>query len=123
MAGMSDLGGSRVFKASEMPVRKMANGGESHDVVRGKLATGEVVALHGSMQPAGTVPNPAHVIQHTEVFLVQAGTIEVTLEGKAQRLKAGDIVLIAKGTMHQVKNVGDDAAQYMIVAIGGDIKG
>ena len=34
----------------------------------------------------------------------------------------GDIALIAKGTMHQVKNVGDGPATYMIAAVGGDIK-
>jgi quercetin dioxygenase-like cupin family protein len=122
MFGMMDLDQSRVFKASEMPVRKMANGGESRDVVKGTLLTGEVVALHGSMQPAGMVPNPAHAIEHTEVLLVQQGTIEITLSGMSQTVTPGDVVLIAKGTLHQVKNVGDGPAKYMIVAIGGDIK-
>ena len=119
---MDDLGRSRVIRSAEMPVRTMANGGESRDVVRGKLATGEVVGLHGSTQPAGAVPNRPHVIEHTEVLLVQAGTIEIALAGKSQRVTPGDVVLIVKGTLHQVKNVGDEPARYMIVAIGGDVK-
>jgi hypothetical protein len=59
------LSQSRVYTLDEMPVRKMANGGESRDVLRGTLATGEAIGVHESTQPAGMVPNSPHTIQHT----------------------------------------------------------
>ncbi len=54
------LSQARVFPLDQLPIRKMVNGGESRDVLRGTLTTGEVVAVHESEQPAGTPPNPPH---------------------------------------------------------------
>jgi quercetin dioxygenase-like cupin family protein len=119
---MVDLGQSAVFRYVDMPVRKMANGGESRDVVRGTLATGEVVALHESTQVAGMTPNPAHPIQHTEFILVFEGTVEFNHDGKSERVGQGGVLYVAKGTVHQVKNVGDGPARYCVVAVGGDVK-
>ena len=76
-AGAGVLSQSRVYTLDQMPVRKMANGGESRDVLRGTLTTGETVGVHESQQPAGMVPNATHTIQHTEVMVVigpSAGT-------------------------------------------------
>jgi quercetin dioxygenase-like cupin family protein len=120
---MVDLGQSAVFRYVDLPVRKMANGGESRDIVRGTLATGEVVGLHESTQVAGMVPNPAHPIAHTEFILVFEGNVEFNHDGKSERVGPGGILYVAKGTVHQVKNVGDGAARYCVVAIGGDVRG
>ena len=60
----TSLAQARVFPFDQMPVKTMANGGESRGIVQGVLATGETVALHESMQPVGSVPNPAHRIEH-----------------------------------------------------------
>ena len=71
------LSQSRVYTLDQMPVRKMANGGVSRDVLRGTLTTGEVIAVHESEQPAGMAPNAPHTIQHTEVIVVLEGTVDV----------------------------------------------
>src|SRR3977135_705325 len=60
------LSQSRVYTLDEMPVRKMANGGESRDVLRGTLTTGEVIGVHESTQPAGVVANTPHTFHNTE---------------------------------------------------------
>lgn len=113
---------SKVFPFEGMPVKKMANGGESRDVVRGSLTTGEAVAVHASMQLAGAVPNPAHAIEHSEIMMVEEGTLEVTFNGKSQRVVPGGVFYVAYGTVHQVRNVGDGPVKYVIVAIGGEVK-
>ena len=118
---MEDMTRSKVFRFDEMSLRKMANGGESRDVVRGQLVTGENVALHESMQVAGAVPNPAHPIAHTEVILVSEGTLEFRHDGKMEQVGPGGVIFVAKGTVHQVKNLGDGSAKYCVVAIGGDV--
>src|ERR1700736_2919969 len=64
-AGAGVLSQSRVYTVDQIPVRKMANGGESRDVLRGTLTTGEVIGVHESAQPAGMKPNTPHTIQHT----------------------------------------------------------
>ncbi|HEY5331074.1 MAG TPA: cupin domain-containing protein [Acidobacteriaceae bacterium] len=119
---MDEMAASKIFRFAEMPVRKMANGGESRDVMRGRLPTGEAVALHESMQVAGMAPNPMHRIEHTEIIMVQQGTMEFKFEDNIERGGPGTVFYVAKGTLHSVRNIGDGPAKYFIVAVGGDVK-
>ncbi len=116
------LSHSKVFAFDSLSVRKMANGGESRDVVQGTLATGEAVAIHESVQPAGIPPNPAHQIAHSEFILVQEGILEFNHDGKTERAGPGSVIYVAYGTMHGVRNVGDVAAKYTVISLGGDVK-
>jgi mannose-6-phosphate isomerase-like protein (cupin superfamily) len=120
------LGAARVIAFDQMPLRTMANGGESRDIAHGTLATGEVVNLHQSMQVVGAVPNPAHVIQHSEFILVREGEVEFQHEvaGKMVSEKAGpgSVIYVAFGTRHTLKNVGTVPARYFVIAVGGDAK-
>ena len=104
----------------------MPNGGESRDIAHGTLATGETVNLHQSMQVVGAVPNPAHVIQHTEFIFVREGQLEFQheVDGKmvSETAGPGGVIYVAFGTKHAVKNVGTVPAKYFVIAIGGDAK-
>lgn len=123
-AGASDnLAASAVLDPSSLPVTRNANGSERRDLVRaGRLATGEAVHIHQSAQPAGTPPNPAHAIQHSEFILVTEGTLEIVHDGKTERAGPGSVIYIAYGTVHQARNIGSGPAKYTVVAIGGDAK-
>lgn len=114
-------GGSRVFRFAEMPARRNANGSESRDVGSGALATGERVRVHESVQAAGLPLNPEHSIAHTEFICVREGVLEFAHDGMTDRAQAGDIIFVAKGTMHRVRNAGEGPASYFVVSIGGDV--
>jgi quercetin dioxygenase-like cupin family protein len=116
------LATARVFDFNEMNPKTAPNGAVGRSVFRGTLATGETVAAHETMLPAGTVPNPAHRIQHSELIVVQEGTLEFQHDGKSERAGSGSILYVAFGTMHAVKNVGDGPAKYVVIQIGGDTK-
>jgi len=120
--GSNPLAGARVFPYEQMTVRSAPNGAEGRSVFSGTLATGEAVGVHETMQPVGAVPNPAHKIEHSELIVVQEGTLEFQHDGKAERVGPGGIIYVAFGTMHAVKNVGDVPAKYVVVQIGGDTK-
>jgi mannose-6-phosphate isomerase-like protein (cupin superfamily) len=105
-----------------MPVREMPNGGKSWNILHGELATGEIIALHESTQPAGLAPNPPHTIQHSELIFVREGTLLFEHDGKSQRVDAGGIILVAFGTRHTARNIGDGPANYLVIAIGGDTR-
>ncbi len=113
---------SRVFAYDDMVAKTAANGAVGRSVFTGTLATGEAIAVHESMQPAGTPPNPAHRIQHSEVIVVEEGTLEFMHDGKTERANAGSIIYVSLGTLHQLKNVGDGPAKYAVIAIGGDTR-
>ena len=118
-----NLAAAKVFDYGALPVTHNANGSERRDVVRsGRLATGETVHIHASMQPPGTQPGPAHTIGHSEFILVTQGTLEITFDGRTERAGPGSVIYVAHGTMHQARNVGPGAVQYTVIAIGGDAK-
>ena len=121
-----NLAYAHVFTVDQMPVGRMTNGGESRDIVRGTLPTGEAISLHESTQPAGVAPNPPHVIHHSEFILILEGSVEFQHEsdGKmvAEKAGPGDAIYVATGTMHTLRNIGSTPAKYTVVAIGGDAK-
>jgi quercetin dioxygenase-like cupin family protein len=116
------LSQTKVFPFDQMPARKMANGGESRDVLRGVLTTGEVVSVHESQQPAGMAPNPLHTIQHSEIIMIMQGTVVFEHDGKSDKVGAGGVIFVAPGTQHALRNVGEETAKYCVVQVGGDTK-
>ncbi|MEI9968744.1 MAG: cupin domain-containing protein [Terracidiphilus sp.] len=114
------LAASRVFAYDDMKAKTAPSGIVSRRALMGTLATGETIAVHETMQPAGTAPNPAHRIQHSELILVEEGTLDYTHDGKTERAGAGSIIYVALGTLHSVRNVGDGPAKYVVIQIGGD---
>jgi quercetin dioxygenase-like cupin family protein len=114
------LAQSRVFAYDDMPAKTAPSGAVSRRAFTGTLATGESIAVHETMQPAGTAPGPAHRIQHSELILVEEGTLDYTHDGKTERASEGSIIYVALGTLHSVKNVGDGPAKYVVIQIGGD---
>jgi mannose-6-phosphate isomerase-like protein (cupin superfamily) len=121
-AAAAALSQSRVYTLDAMAVRKMANGGESRDVLRGTLTTGEVIGVHESVQPAGMKPNTPHTIQHTEVMVVIEGLLAFEHDGKSENVGPGGVIFVASGTLHTVRNVGEGPARYCVVQVGGDTK-
>ena len=116
------LAQSRVFRFAETPASTMPNGAERREMAKGTLATGEAISLHESVQPAGLPPNPAHVVQHSEFIAVLAGTLEYKHDGKTELATAGDVIYVAVGTNHAVRNAGDVPAKYVVLQISGDTK-
>jgi mannose-6-phosphate isomerase-like protein (cupin superfamily) len=122
VAAEGALAQSKVFPFDQMTVKKSANGSESRDVLHGALATGEVVGMHESIQPAGATPVALHAIQHSELIMVQEGTVGFEHDGKTESVGAGGVIYVAFGTMHRIKNIGDGPAKYFVVQVGGDTK-
>lgn len=115
-----NLAAAKVFDYASLALAHSPNGSERRDVVTGKLATGEPVHIHESMQPPGLAPNPAHAIAHSEFILVTEGTLAITHDGKTETAGPGSIIYVAYGTMHQAKNAGTTPVRYTVIAIGGD---
>jgi quercetin dioxygenase-like cupin family protein len=118
----NQLATSRVFAYDQMPFRTTPNGSESRRVFSGTLATGEAIGAHETTQPAGTVPPALHKIQHSELIVVEQGTLEFDHDGKAERAGPGSVIYVAFGTTHAIMNVGDGPVRYVVIQIGGDTK-
>ena len=121
-AAEGTLSVSKVFSPDTMPAITRANGAKSWNILHGVLATGEKIGLHESLQPSGIAPNPPHSIQHSEIIMVQQGTLLFEHDGISDKVGAGGVIFVAPGTMHSAKNVGDGPAKYLVLSIGGDAR-
>lgn len=122
-APSDNLSATKVFDFTSLPVTRNPNGGEGRVVLAsGRLATGETIHIHESMQPAGATPGAAHAISHSELILVTEGTLAITHDGKTEEAGPGSVIYVAYGTMHQARNVGPGPVKYTVIAIGGDVK-
>jgi mannose-6-phosphate isomerase-like protein (cupin superfamily) len=116
------LSQARVYVAPAAPAHQSANGSRSQSVLRGLLTTGEPVAVHESVQPVGAPPVAPHAIQHSELIVVREGEVMFDHDGKSEKAGPGDVIYVALGTVHRVRNVGSVPAKYVVIAIGGDTK-
>lgn|SRR5487761_1104016 len=112
------LNTSDVYPFDKLPVHRSANGMESRPVLKGKLPTGELLEVHETSLPAGTMPHPPHHHPHSELWLVREGTVALTVRGVSQRVGPGGVGFAASNQEHSIQNVGATAAQYFVVAIG-----
>ena len=110
-------GGSKVVALGKVPVERNPNGSERQDVIKGELATGEAVSVHASGQQAGTQPL-LHTITHSELIVVMEGELEFAHDGKLERAAAGDVIYVAYGTKHSVRNVAEGVTRYVVVQVG-----
>lgn len=113
---------SKVFAFDQMTARRSANGTESRAVSSFTLTTGESVGMHESAQPAGVASVALHAIHHSELILIQEGSVLFEHDGKQEKAGPGDMVYVAEGTIHRLTNVGSGPARYFVVQIGGDTK-
>ena len=49
------------------------------------------------------------------------GALGFRHDGMTEKAAAGDVLFVAKGTMHGVRTVGDSPTAYVVLAIGGDV--
>jgi (S)-ureidoglycine aminohydrolase len=63
-------------------------------------------------------PHPAHHHNGEEMFIIVDGTLEVTINGKASRIKKGSVAFIGSGDQHGIRNVGTTPAKYFVIELG-----
>jgi quercetin dioxygenase-like cupin family protein len=98
--------------------RSSSSGAEIRPVLKGKLATGEALEVHETTLPPGGAPHPPHRHAHSEMWLIREGTVEITVNGTSHQLEAGSVGFVRSNDEHGIRNVGDTATTYFVVAIG-----
>ena len=88
--------------------------GERRDFFDSPTATLRNFEGHATTLNAGETPHAPHQHPDEELLIVKAGTVELTINGVAQRAGAGSVVFIAANDLHALRNVGDTRATYYV---------
>ncbi len=93
-------------------------GRKGHSFFHGMLPTDIGCEAHVSYLAVGAQHEPLEKHQHSEIWLVREGKVELMLDGTSHMLAAGDVGIAVAGTMHWVRNAGDTVASYFVLEVG-----
>ncbi len=105
--------GSKVFPWESFVVKPTAVG-TRRDVVDLPTATFEKFESHISTLNPGNMSHPPHIHPQEEFIILKEGTLDASINGQVQRVEAGSIMFFASNDWHNVTNVGDKPAVYLV---------
>ncbi|MGW7268798.1 cupin domain-containing protein [Streptomyces sp. NPDC054842] len=90
-----------VVRSSEAVVHEM-HGARFVSYASPRSGSTELCAWRGEI-PAGTKA-PLHSVSREEIFHLLSGELLVTLDGRTERIEAGDVLIITPGAVFGVEN-------------------
>ncbi|RZU11703.1 cupin domain-containing protein [Streptomyces sp. BK239] len=77
----------------------------------------ELAAWRGEIPPGTKAP--AHTVSREEVFHLLVGELDVTLDGRTERITAGDTLIVNAGSTLRVENpTGHTALTWVTTSLG-----
>jgi quercetin dioxygenase-like cupin family protein len=86
--------------------------GEKRQFCDNPTKTLQQLEIHESTLKPGEIAHPPHQHPEEELTIVRQGTVEVLVNGQLKRVGPGSIVFQSSNDLHNIKNVGTDAAIY-----------
>ena len=105
--------GSKVFNWNDL-VAKPTQVGERRDVGDQPTATLQRFECHITTLNAGQISHLPHTHPQEELIILQSGTLDVFTNGVTQRVGPGSLFFFASNDPHNVRNVGDQPATYLV---------
>ena len=106
-----------VVRFDTLDLTDSPNGNASVPIATASRGASEVSVIRQRQQPGGF--NPSHTHDREEVLVVLEGSLGVTTEGEMHTLHAGDTIVVPAHTPHQLRNAGDEPAEWLLVAPAG----
>jgi quercetin dioxygenase-like cupin family protein len=109
---------SGVYKPTPAKAGSMA-GHSSSRYVAGILKAGNIrLEMHESTIEPGAQHEAVGTHLHSEIWLVREGTAELTTNGVARTMVAGDVGICVAGDRHFIANTSDKPVTYFVVTVG-----
>lgn len=105
--------GSTVWNWDNFVV-KPTGAGERRDVADLPTATLARFECHITTLNPGKDSHPPHKHAQEEFIIIKEGTLDVHINGKITRVGPGSMFFFASNDMHNVHNVGDTPATYLV---------
>ena len=92
---------------------------KSHRYFLGMLAAGNIqLECHETIQEVGALHEPDETHLHNELWFVQEGHCELTINGVTRKMNPGDVGLVCAGNHHYIRNAGETQCTYFVVTLG-----
>jgi quercetin dioxygenase-like cupin family protein len=109
---------SGVYKPT-LPKDGSQAGHTSSHYLMGMLKAGNIrLEMHESTIQAGADHEPVGTHLHSEIWLVREGTAELTTNGVARKMIAGDVGICIAGDKHFIANTSNAPVTYFVVTVG-----
>jgi mannose-6-phosphate isomerase-like protein (cupin superfamily) len=108
---------SKTYRFEDLPVEKEKEAAY-RGILEGRTHTGDYLEAHETVLEPNAMPHPPHRHAGEELFLISAGTLEVTIAGKPATLGPGSAFFIASNEEHSIRNIGSVPAQYFGITLG-----
>jgi quercetin dioxygenase-like cupin family protein len=109
---------SGVYKPTP-PKAGSQEGHSSSHYLMGMLKAGNIrLEMHESTIQSGAQHEPVGTHLHSEIWLVRDGTAELTTNGVARTMVAGDVGICVAGDKHFIANTSDKPVTYFVVTVG-----
>ena len=109
---------SGVYKPTPAKAGSMA-GHSSSRYLMGMLKAGNIrLEMHESTIQPGADHEPVGTHLHSEIWLVREGTAELTTNGVARTMVAGDVGICCAGDKHFIANTSEKPVTYFVVTVG-----
>ena len=81
------------------------------------LQAGQVQMVNWAKLPVGHSFQKHYHEDMQEVFVLLQGSVEMTVETESVSMSAGDSVIVGAREVHQMANVGDSEAEYIVFGV------
>ncbi len=106
---------SVIRDADPMPIE--SSGGSTTPLASSKAGAVEVNVMCRGPQPGGESPPQGQ--DREEVIIMLGGWVEIAIDGERHQLGPGDAVILPPNALHQLRNRGDDPADWLLIAPTG----
>lgn len=106
-----------IIRADEVQLLATPGGNFSDAIATTGRGAIEVSIIMQQQEPQGH--NPRHTHDREEVMLLRQGRVVVQVAEEQIMLDAGDTVIVPAHTAHQIENVGDERAEWLLIAPAG----
>jgi quercetin dioxygenase-like cupin family protein len=108
---------SKVYVFQNLPVHHTQTL-DYRQILASTTVEGCKFSVHESSLAPNMEPHPPHRHNGEEMFLVLEGVLEVTINGKTEKLTRGSVGFVGSGDEHGIRNLGDTPAKYYVIELG-----
>jgi quercetin dioxygenase-like cupin family protein len=106
-----------VVRSSQLMAVETPGNNRTSGLITPALGTHDISVIRQIQQPGGQ--NPPHYHDREEALVLAAGRLQVTVADQQAELQPGDALLVPAGAIHQLAALGDQPAEWLLIASAG----